>query len=1045
MGSSAHPAVRSERRARRAGRTVAAWAAVLVAVAPVTIAARTAGAHPAAQGPAPGTVVPTGGSSAYDWATFHGSPSLTGDAPNSTLSSSSAASLGVGWATDLYGAALDSPVVAYDAALGETLAYVGTENGDLEAVDVATGQVVWGTWVGGAIRSTPAVSGGAVWFATVDSPRVYKLDATTGKVDCYVAAPQPIEGTPVIADPPGGVPTVYVGSNDSSSAAGPMLAIAASDCSVEWSFTSYGTRAGNWTACSYGVDAAGVPLIVFGTSDPDSTVYALDAVTGAEVWTYAVYNPPPGVYDVGAGALISPPGANGIADGAVYVPSKYGVMYALDLTTGSLIWSTDFDQVAGYSGEGGRSTAALDGDNLVFGYGQGLFDLDAATGAVIWQYVDPTKAEALSSPAIAGVPGQEVVAVGDLSGSLDVVSLATGTQLFRYRTAGYIVASPAVTDGNLLVSSADGFLYDFVAGGGDETTLPSTTVSAPARSAVLANPGGDLTVQGSASDLTGISGVSVAVQEGGPTGPWWDGASGTWSSGPVANAAALASPGSTSSGWAFAFPVPPAGGTYSVVASTQSAGGQSDVHPPDVGFSVLGTTKGPHMKASPAYVPPGASVTVTGSGFQVAEHISIELRTTVLATVTATSKGTISATKVKIPTSTPFGLTTLTAVGSSSGRVAAAGITVANAWDQVGYGPNHAGFEPNDPTLFDLVHPGDNIFVQPSWNYQTGSSVATSPAVADGVAYIADDTGQLFALDISNGVDLWTWSTAGKAAIGGSAAVDPVGRLVFVGADDGTLDAVSTATGKLAWSGDVGGHVSAPVVSNGMVYVTSTTGALEAVKESTGAVQWTTTLGSPSDAAPALDPASKLLVVGEQDGTVQEFGAATGTPGWSFAAAGTVSAAPAIDGGVVYAGSGSDQLYALKESTGAKLWSFTTAGAVGDTPALTNQLVPGGALELVVGDSAGDLYFLQASNAAVNYELHLGAAVTGVAAVKGVAVAELSDGVVTTARTYTDLDTWKFHTSAGLSTAPVVDDGAIYVGAGDGNLYAFTSYGQPPQ
>src|SRR5689334_7957966 len=80
----------------------------------------------------------TGGSSAYDWPTFHHGPQRWGLASNSTLSVSNAASLGVTWATDLYGAALDSPVVAWDGKLGKTIAYIGTEQGNLFAVDVAT-------------------------------------------------------------------------------------------------------------------------------------------------------------------------------------------------------------------------------------------------------------------------------------------------------------------------------------------------------------------------------------------------------------------------------------------------------------------------------------------------------------------------------------------------------------------------------------------------------------------------------------------------------------------------------------------------------------------------------------------------------------------------------------------------------------------------------------------------------------------------------------------------------------------------------------------
>src|SRR5262245_31960451 len=98
------------------------------------------------------------GSSAYDWPTFHHGPQRWGLAANSTLSVSNAASLGVRWATDLYGPALDSPVVAWDGKLGKRIAYIGTEQGNLFAVDVATGTIVWSAWLGGPIRATPVVA-----------------------------------------------------------------------------------------------------------------------------------------------------------------------------------------------------------------------------------------------------------------------------------------------------------------------------------------------------------------------------------------------------------------------------------------------------------------------------------------------------------------------------------------------------------------------------------------------------------------------------------------------------------------------------------------------------------------------------------------------------------------------------------------------------------------------------------------------------------------------------------------------------------------------
>ncbi len=986
------------------------------------------------------------GSSAFDWPEFHLDPGLTGYAQNSPLSTSVAPGLGVARATNLYGAALDSPVVAYDASLGKTLAYVGNEAGDVEAVDIATGKIRWGEWLGSPIRTTPVVSGGAVYVGTFNSPHLYKLDASTGAVDCSVAAPQPIEGTPLVVTPPGGTPTVYIGTNDSSTASGPLMAVDAGNCALKWAFTGYGVRSGTWTAAAYGLDASGEPLVVFGSADPDSAVYALDAVTGTEVWRFAIDNPPPGSFDVGAGVEISPPGVNGFTGGVAYVPSKYGIMYALDLTTGAEIWSTNFDQIANTT-EGSRSTAALDGTNLVFGYGHGLLDLNALDGSVKWLYKDPSSTESISSPAIAGASPNEVVAVGDLGGGFDVVSLATGTQLYRYQTGGYITASPAVTDGNVLICSSDGFLYDFAVGGGNDASLPTTTITSPTGSGgtlpTLPNPNGDLTISGSATDPSGVNAVVVAVQENGSGGEWWDAATNTWSSGPVGDSAALANRGATSSSWTFSYPVPRAGGTYSVTAYSASTSGQSDTSGAQVSFAVTASKRGPHINVSPAYVSPGATVTVTGSGFSASEAISLDLFGSV-RTTTATTNGNLKSTKVQVPSKSPFGPTALVATGASSGKSASAAVTVANAWAEFGRDASHTGFEPNDGTLFDLVHPGGNIFLDVAWNYQTGSSVDTSPAVARGVAYFGTTTGQLIAVDTANGSPVWTWTSPSGVAIAGSPAVDTSLGLVFVGSNDGNIDAISLTTGQLVWSMQLGGDVSAPVFGGGIVYATSTTGGVEALSESTGTVLWTASLAASVQAGPSLDVSGGALVVCDTGGVVQEFNPTTGAEGWTFQASGSIIASTAISHGSVYFGTSAGLLYALSETTGSELWSYQAAGAIGDTPTLTADITPGHVLELIVGDADGNLYFLQASNASVNYTMALGSAVTGVASVKGVALAETASGVITSARSYSDLDVWKYQTGAGLSTSPVINDGAVYVGAGDGKLYAFTSYGQPP-
>ena len=210
---------------------------------------------------------------------------------------------------------------------------------------------------------------------------------------------------------------------------------------------------------------------------------------------------------------------------------------------------------------------------------------------------------------------------------------------------------------------------------------------------------------------------------------------------------------------------------------------------------------------------------MTGGGFADSEQIAISLLGETLATTTSTATGTIPTTNVPIPLSAVFGQTSLSATGLTSGRTTTAAITIADSWDELGSSATHSDFEPNDNIFYDSVDPGASIFLNPDWQYQFGAPIDTAPAIADGVAYVANTAGQLVAVDVHNGAPLWTWNLPSGAAIAGSPAVDTTRGLVFVGADDGTLDAVSSATGHLVWTARIGGDVSAPVYGLSLIHI----------------------------------------------------------------------------------------------------------------------------------------------------------------------------------------------------------------------------------
>jgi outer membrane protein assembly factor BamB len=204
------------------------------------------------------------------------------------------------------------------------------------------------------------------------------------------------------------------------------------------------------------------------------TVYALDAATGATVWS------------VGALAGGNAPAANGLIFFGTAIPCS---VTAFDALTGTRAWEADLcgelviDQQAG----------AVSGGRL-FGQFYGLDALDASTGALGWTtYIDtgltPDGAPALangmvylatsdlaaydqdtgrlawsqslggsdSSPAVAN----GVVYMGTEGGTLRAYDAMTGSLLWESSDLGDQVSSPAVSDGLVYVGTLDGVVHAF--------------------------------------------------------------------------------------------------------------------------------------------------------------------------------------------------------------------------------------------------------------------------------------------------------------------------------------------------------------------------------------------------------------------------------------------------------------------------------------------------------------------------------------------------------------------------------------------------------
>jgi outer membrane protein assembly factor BamB len=202
---------------------------------------------------------------------------------------------------------LSSPVVTAGTV------YFGSGDGNLYALDAASGGLKWKFHTGDVIHASPAYANGTVFVGSWDS-YLYALDAATGAEkwrfqggeDAVMHNQVGFQSSPAVAN---GV--VYVGCRDSN-----LYAIDAATGNEKWRFNN----AGSWVISSPAVIR---DKVIFATSD--SSLYLVaDAESGK-----------PLVRKQGSAFVFSSPA---VAGNVVYVGVLNGTLEARDLESGDLLW-----------------------------------------------------------------------------------------------------------------------------------------------------------------------------------------------------------------------------------------------------------------------------------------------------------------------------------------------------------------------------------------------------------------------------------------------------------------------------------------------------------------------------------------------------------------------------------------------------------------------------------------------------------------------------------------------------------------------------------
>ncbi len=206
------------------------------------------------------------------------------------------------------------------------------------------------------------------------------------------------------------------------------------------------------------------------------------------------------------------------------------------------------------------------------------------------------------------------------------------------------------------------------------------------------------------------------------------------------------------------------------------------------------------------------------------------------------------------------------------------------------------------------------------------SAGSSSPTALAGTIFVGADDGKLAALKTATGRQVWLFETSNANAAMSSPTV--VYDTVYVQTDAGAVYALDRASGELQWSfreeaeGDGPAIVPSPAVADGRVHVAVSNDVLYTLDAATGEKQWTAASITPSS-SPTV--AAGSVYVGTADGAIHALDAEDGARQWTFSEpTSSVRASPTVVDGVVYTGADDAMVYAIDAATGEREWSFET-------------------------------------------------------------------------------------------------------------------------
>jgi len=320
----------------------------------------------------------------------------------------------------------------------------------------------------------------------------------------------------------------------------------------------------------------------------------------------------------------------------------------------------------------------------------------------------------------------------------------------------------------------------------------------------------------------------------------------------------------------------------------------------------------------------------------------------------------------------------------------------------------------------------------------------SSPAISNGKVYVGacafelnPIAGKVYCLDEFDGSVQWTYST--DAWVLSSPAITD-GMVYVASFFDGKIHCLDANSGDFIWSYTAAYQIfSSPAVTNGNVYIGSVDfqenkGEILCLDATDGDLIWKYTPSDGVYSSPAVS--NGRVYVGSIDGRLYCLNAVNGSLIWSYNAGSWVRSSPATVNDKVYFGAGNSKVYCLNALTGNKLWNYTTGGSIASSPAIAND-------RLYIGSYDGKIYCLDVSTGGHCWNYSTGQSVYASPAVADGKVYVGSGNMSPPAGKLNCLDVltgeclWSYPTDSVAHSSPAIAGGKVYMSSNGGSLYCF--------